>query len=40
MDLRETGFEDVDWIYLAQAGFCQHGNKHLDYTRVMEFLDC
>jgi hypothetical protein len=33
MDLRETGFGDVDWINLAQnrdmwqAGSCKHGDE-------------
>jgi hypothetical protein len=26
-DLREIGFGDVDWIHLAQAGSCEHGNE-------------
>jgi hypothetical protein len=32
MDLKETGWEEVDWFDLAQdrdrwAGFCEHGNE-------------
>jgi len=33
MDIRETGWEGVDWIHLAQdtnqwgGGSCKHGNK-------------
>jgi hypothetical protein len=32
MDLREIGWERVDWIYLAQdplAGSCEYGNETL-----------
>jgi hypothetical protein len=27
MDLRETGWGSVEWIHLAQAGFCEYGDE-------------
>jgi hypothetical protein len=44
MDLREVGWEVVDWIHLAQdkgpmAGCCEHGKKLLGSKKGGEFLD-
>jgi hypothetical protein len=43
MNLREIGFGDVDWIYLAQdrdmAGSCEHGNEPSGSIKCGEFLD-
>jgi hypothetical protein len=41
MDLREIGFEDVDWIPLAQylptQGCCKHSNERSDSINGGEF---
>jgi hypothetical protein len=44
MDLREVGWEAVDWIYVAQdrdqvAGCCERGNEPSGSTKGGEFLD-
>jgi len=43
MDLRQTGWEDVVWIELAQdrehfAGYCKHGNELSCYIKDGEIL--
>jgi hypothetical protein len=27
MDFREIGWDDMDWIELAQEGSCEHGDE-------------
>jgi hypothetical protein len=44
MDLREVGWDDVDWIDLAQdkgpvEGSCEHGNKLLGSIKCWVFLE-
>jgi hypothetical protein len=45
MDLREIGWEDVDWIHLAEdsdmlvVGSCERDNKHLSSINSWEFPD-
>jgi hypothetical protein len=44
MDLREIGWEGMDWIHLAQdrepvVGSCEHVNEPLGSTKGEEFLD-
>jgi hypothetical protein len=44
MDLRDIGWERVDWIHLAQHkehwwGSCEHDNELLDSIKGREFLD-
>jgi hypothetical protein len=43
MDLRETGWEVVDRIFLGQdrqmADFCKYGNEHSGYIKGVECLD-
>jgi hypothetical protein len=43
MNLRETGWEGVDWIHLAQdrpvASPCEHRNELLASIKGREFLD-
>lgn len=44
MHLKETGWEGVEWINLAQvrvqeAGCCQHSSESLGSTQLQEFLD-
>jgi hypothetical protein len=43
VDLREIGWEDVDWIYLSHdrlvAGYYEHGNETTGSINVREFLD-
>jgi len=44
IDVREIGWECVDWIYLAQdkgpvAGCCEHGNEPSGSIKGREFLD-
>lgn len=36
MDVKETGWQGVDWIYLA--GSCEHGTKRSDSITSGEFL--
>jgi hypothetical protein len=38
-DLRETGWEGVDWMQLAQVGCCEHGNEPSGSIKGGEFLD-
>jgi hypothetical protein len=40
-DLREMGWEDVDWIHLIQdmTGSCEHGNEPSGSIKGGEFLD-
>jgi hypothetical protein len=35
MDHKEIGCEGVNWIYLAQAGSCEHGNEPSDASSLM-----
>jgi hypothetical protein len=37
MDLKETGWESMDWIPLA--GYCEHGNGPWGSINSCEFLD-
>jgi hypothetical protein len=43
MDVKEIGWEEIDWICLAQdrgtAGSCIYGNKPTGSTNVGEFFD-
>jgi hypothetical protein len=42
MDLREIGWENVDWMHLAQdmdQWHGEHGNETSDSIKVLEFLD-
>jgi hypothetical protein len=42
MDLREIGWEHVDWFHLSHdrvAGCCEHGNEPSGYIKGGEFLD-
>jgi hypothetical protein len=43
MDLKETEYEDVNWICLAHkrpvADYCEHHNKPLGSIKGREFLD-
>jgi hypothetical protein len=42
VDLREIGWEGVDWMHLTQgsvAGSCEHGYEPLGSTKGGEFLD-
>jgi hypothetical protein len=44
MDLKEIGWESVDWIYLAQdrdqwLDFCEHGNEPSGSIKYGRFLD-
>jgi hypothetical protein len=41
MDLREIGWDDMDWIYMAQdrdrwGGCCEHGNDSLVSIKCWE----
>jgi hypothetical protein len=40
MDLREIGWDGIDWIDLAQAveGSCEHGNEHSGSINAGKFL--
>jgi hypothetical protein len=38
-DLRELGWEDVDWMQLAQAGSCKHVNKPSVSIKGGKFLE-
>jgi hypothetical protein len=39
MDLREIGWDDIDWIELAQEGSCEHGNESSGSIKYWEFLE-
>jgi hypothetical protein len=43
MDLREIGWDDMDWIDLSGygplEGSCEHGNQSLGYIKYCEFLE-
>jgi hypothetical protein len=42
MDLREMGWQGVDWIHLAQApvaGYCEHGSEPSGCIKGGEFLE-
>jgi len=44
IDVREVGWEGVDWIHLAQdrgpvAGSCEHGNELSLSIKGVEFID-
>jgi hypothetical protein len=44
MDLKEIGWEGVDWINLAEdrdewQPFCEQGNDPLDSIKCLEFID-
>jgi len=44
MNLKETGYKDVDWIHLAEdrspmAGSCEHGDEPSGSTRSRELHD-
>jgi hypothetical protein len=40
MDLKEFGFDDVDWIRVAQViDSCGHSNEPSGFRKVREFLD-
>jgi hypothetical protein len=39
VDLRETGWEDVDRIHLAVAASCEHGNEASGSTKGWDFFD-
>jgi hypothetical protein len=43
MDLRETGWEGMEWMHLAQVetsgGLCEYGNVPSDSIKGKEFLE-
>jgi hypothetical protein len=39
MDLREIGWDGVDWIYLAQDRALEHGNESSGSIKCWEFLE-
>jgi hypothetical protein len=42
MDLREIGWDGMDWIYLAQGlveGSCEHGNEPSGSIKCWEILE-
>jgi hypothetical protein len=39
MDVREIGFGGVDWIHLANGGFCEHSNENSGFRKDRKFLD-
>jgi hypothetical protein len=44
MDLREIGWDGMDWIDLAQdrdqwGGSCEHGNEHTGSIKCWEVLE-
>jgi hypothetical protein len=39
MNIKEREYEDLEWIYLAQVGSCEHGNEPSVFIKVAEFLD-
>jgi hypothetical protein len=39
MDLREIGWDGMDWIYLAQEGSCEHGNELSGSIKSWEVLE-
>jgi hypothetical protein len=42
MNLREIGWDGMDWIDLAQdrLGSCEHGNEPSDFIKCLEVLEC
>jgi hypothetical protein len=38
MDLREIGWEDVDWIGLVQEGSWEHGNEPSGFIKCWDVL--
>jgi hypothetical protein len=38
MDLRDIGWDGMDWIDLAQEGSCERGNEPSGSTKRWEFL--
>jgi hypothetical protein len=43
MDYKKRGFEDVDWVQLAQigssGGSCEHGSRFLGCIKDVDFPD-
>jgi hypothetical protein len=40
MDLREMGYDNMDWINLPEdKGSCEHGNELLGSIKVWEILE-
>jgi hypothetical protein len=39
MDLKDVGWEGVDWIHVTQDSFCKHGNEPSDFLKGGEFVD-
>jgi hypothetical protein len=39
MDLREIGWDGMDWIDLAQDGSCEHGNEPSGSMKCWEVLE-
>jgi hypothetical protein len=44
MDLREMGYDGVDWINLAQVrglveGSCEHGNEPSGFIKFWDILE-
>jgi hypothetical protein len=39
IDLREIGWDDMDWIDLAQEGSCEHGNEPQGSIKCWEVLE-
>jgi len=37
VDLRETGWEGVDWLHLGQMGSCEYGDEPLGSREGREF---
>jgi hypothetical protein len=39
IDLREIGWNVMDWIDLAQEGYCENGNEPSDSIKSWEVLE-
>jgi hypothetical protein len=39
MDLRERGWDGMDWIDVAQEGSCKHGNEASGSIKCWEVLE-
>jgi hypothetical protein len=37
--LEKQSGKPMDWIYLARAGFCEHGNEYIGSIKGGEVLD-
>jgi hypothetical protein len=39
MDLRDIGWDAMNWIHLTQGGSCEHGNELSDFIKCWEVLE-